>query len=302
MVYKVEKATDEIAFDLRNFGWTHGKRDVFQPSKRSLENVTNAAFAAGLDGVAIARCYDDRYEMIRATHTGLPKHLHAVDLHALSGLSKSERCFRVERLDDGRSVYIMRGQMTPTRDVVDGRVVKAHPYVLGYEGRILSDRSLQETLARMRGQKGLVTMVHPFVRPFLGVGAEELPGEFLEMARPCLDYLEVDAAVRGQNNSMVQAYARKYDLPLVAVSNAHSLSQFGVAYIRFKRSLLDDTNEHTFFESLGEILRERKFEAVAGQSPLGSLAWHYFILAGYTAMGVARRDKSRVMVGGAGEQ
>lgn len=289
MVYKVEKSPSELAFDLRNFAWVHGKRDIFQPGKRSLEKIANAALDASLDGIAISRCYDDRFEYLRDTAKDLPVGMKAVSLDGFSQLGN--RVYKV--ISNYKVIYIMRGQMTPTRDVINSAVVKSHPYALGYKGNIPNNLPLEETLADMRAKKGLITLVHPFTEPFLGVGTEILPTEFLERARPYLVYLEQDSSILGDNNSRVYQYAFTHRIPIIAVSNAHSLRQFGISYIKFNKNLLDAKNEDTFFSSLVEIIRLGRFRNHFRQSPRSILAWHYFILACHTAACITRRDKSQ---------
>lgn len=304
MAHCVEKAKDELAFDLRNFGWTHGKRDIFQPGQRSLENVAEAAFKAGLDGIAIARCYDDRYETIRDTLDSgsyIEQDWTSVvgsDQRKSDSLRVNvlgESLYTVSKNVDGKMkrLYVMRGQMTPTCDIVGGVKVKAHPYALGYEGSIENNLPLEETLHEMKKKNALITMVHPFTKPFFGVGTEELSGAFLSKAVSYLDYLEWDAAIRGENNRKVQAYAKARGLPVVAVSNAHSPSQFGVSCIKFKEDLLDAYDEESFFASLAAVIKGEKFVNVQRQQSMRAVLWHYAILAAYTALGIARRDKSK---------
>lgn len=84
-----------------------------------------------------------------------------------------------------------------------------------------------ETIARVREQGGLVGIPHPFDR-FRGSlsRAGELSG-FVGL----VDWIEIhNARLVGAGNEQAVAFAREHDVPGVAVSDAHSLLEIGVAY------------------------------------------------------------------------
>jgi predicted metal-dependent phosphoesterase TrpH len=84
-----------------------------------------------------------------------------------------------------------------------------------------------ETVAAVREQGGLVGIPHPFDR---------LRGSMLLDARmsaliPLVDWVEVhNARLVGGGNERAAVLAREYGLPGVAVSDAHSVLEVGVAY------------------------------------------------------------------------
>ncbi|MBM4408408.1 MAG: PHP domain-containing protein [Chloroflexi bacterium] len=85
----------------------------------------------------------------------------------------------------------------------------------------------QETIARVRAQGGLVGIPHPFDR-FRG---SLLRTEALAGIAGAVDWIEVhNARILGGGNDRAQAFAREHGLPGVAVSDAHSLMEIGVAY------------------------------------------------------------------------
>ena len=84
-----------------------------------------------------------------------------------------------------------------------------------------------ETIALVRAQGGLVGIPHPFDR-FRGslLRTESLAGIAADV-----DWIEVhNARIVGGGNDRAQAFAREHGLPGVAVSDAHSLLEIGVAY------------------------------------------------------------------------
>jgi len=84
-----------------------------------------------------------------------------------------------------------------------------------------------ETVAAIREQGGLVGIPHPFDR---------LRGSLLTDARmaavaPLIDWVEVhNARLVGGGNERAAIFAREHEHPGVAVSDAHSVLEIGVAY------------------------------------------------------------------------
>lgn len=84
-----------------------------------------------------------------------------------------------------------------------------------------------DTIAAARAQGALVGIPHPFDR---------LRGSLLRDARmtalaPLVDWVEVhNARLIGNGNEQAAEFAREHDLPGVAVSDAHSVVEVGVAY------------------------------------------------------------------------
>ena len=87
--------------------------------------------------------------------------------------------------------------------------------------------SAVEAVAAVREQGGLVGIPHPFDR---------LRGSILRDARmtslaSMVDWVEVyNARLVGNGNDQAAAFAAEHDLPGVAVSDAHSVMEVGVAY------------------------------------------------------------------------
>jgi hypothetical protein len=85
-----------------------------------------------------------------------------------------------------------------------------------------------EAIAEVRAQGGLVGIPHPFDR-FRG---SMLTDEVLEAVAPLIDWVEIHNAriMVGTGNAQAAAFARANGLPGVAVSDAHSAMEIGVAY------------------------------------------------------------------------
>jgi predicted metal-dependent phosphoesterase TrpH len=92
--------------------------------------------------------------------------------------------------------------------------------------------SVVETIAAVREQGGLVGIPHPFDRLRGSLLREEAA---LDALADKIDWIEThNARVVGQGNQHAAEYAREHGLPGVAVSDAHSILEIGVAYTRLE--------------------------------------------------------------------
>jgi predicted metal-dependent phosphoesterase TrpH len=89
-------------------------------------------------------------------------------------------------------------------------------------------RPVRETIEAVRAHGGLVGIPHPFDR-FRG---SMLKDPRLEAMAQLVDWVETHNArvVGGSGNERAQQFAREMGLPGVAVSDAHSVLEVGVAY------------------------------------------------------------------------
>jgi hypothetical protein len=91
--------------------------------------------------------------------------------------------------------------------------------------------SAVDTIAAARDQGGLVGIPHPFD----GLRGSLLRDERLEVLGDRVDWVEThNARVVGQGNQRAAEYARERELPGVAVSDAHSILEIGVAYTKLE--------------------------------------------------------------------
>ena len=88
-----------------------------------------------------------------------------------------------------------------------------------------------EAATAIREQGGLVGLAHPFDRFRAGAGRHGWEHE-LELLVPLLDYVEAWNArlVIGKGNLWAADFAAAHGLPGVAVSDAHTVMELGVAY------------------------------------------------------------------------
>src|SRR5258705_7099728 len=87
--------------------------------------------------------------------------------------------------------------------------------------------SAVETIAAAREQGGLVGIPHPFDR----MRGSLLRDASMASLAPLVDWVEThNARVVGHGNADAQAFALEHGLPGIAVSDAHSIMEVGVAY------------------------------------------------------------------------
>lgn len=92
--------------------------------------------------------------------------------------------------------------------------------------------SAQETVARIKGQGGLVYVPHPFDSYRKGA----IGRETLDTIRAEVDLIEVLNArnLRPEDDAKALYYAEEHGLAVAAGSDAHSIGEFGNAYLRME--------------------------------------------------------------------
>ncbi len=120
----------------------------------------------------------------------------------------------------------------PELTVIVGQEVKTRDGdIIGVflERDVPRDLPSAEAIAEIRSQGGLVGIPHPFDR-FRGSLLNE---ELLGSLAPLVDWVETHNAriMVGKGNEQAAAFAGAHDLPGVAVSDAHSAMEIGVAYV-----------------------------------------------------------------------
>lgn len=91
--------------------------------------------------------------------------------------------------------------------------------------------ALVDAAARIREQGGVVGLAHPFDRFRAGAGRRGWEDDLAKLL-PLLDYVEVWNArlIVGNGNRLAAEFAKERELPGVAVSDAHTILEVGVAY------------------------------------------------------------------------
>jgi len=92
-------------------------------------------------------------------------------------------------------------------------------------------KSPAEAAALIHEQGGLAGLAHPFDRYRQGAGRSGWEKE-LEEVTPLLDFVEIWNArlFLGDGNAQAAEFARKFEIPGIAVSDAHTTIEVGVAY------------------------------------------------------------------------
>ena len=118
----------------------------------------------------------------------------------------------------------------PELTVIIGEEVKTRDgdlICLFLERAIPPGLSAQETIAAAREQGGLVGIPHPFDR----MRGSILRDAAMASLAPAVDWVEThNARIVGHGNEDAAAFAHDHGLPGVAVSDAHSIMEIGVAY------------------------------------------------------------------------
>ncbi len=155
--------------------------------------------------------------------------------------------------------------------------------------RIPPNLSAEETVERIKDQKGLVYVPHPFAT-----------GVYMRLKKSKLDALirRVDV-IEGWNSRGIlksaderaQAYARAHNKPFAAGSDAHSRFEIGAAYM-----------EMDAFRGKGDFLEKLKSGTLVGRKtsilfPTGSLVLgRAKVMAGHKTERAALKRKSRIRV------
>ena len=119
----------------------------------------------------------------------------------------------------------------PNLQVIVGEEVKTADgdlVALFLERAVVPGRPARETIDEVRAQGGLVGIPHPFDK----YRGSMLKDPRLEAIGTLVDWVEAHNArvVGGSGNERAAAFARELGLPGVAVSDAHSVIEVGVAY------------------------------------------------------------------------
>lgn len=132
--------------------------------------------------------------------------------------------------------------------IVAEEVLTPHGEIMGMFLRetIPSGLSVEETVARIKAQDGLVCIPHAFdiFRP------SALGEKIVEEIAPQIDVMEVFNARSPllRSSSRALAFARKYGIPQSAGSDAHTLGEIGNAYVEMR----EFNGKEDFLEALAQ--------------------------------------------------
>lgn len=184
-------------------------------------------------------------------------------------------------------VYFVNGQ---TVNVLENG--KRFDHLVIGSNQVPNKRTLRDTIAYGL-DNGLIQIAeHPFVLNHYGIGRARL-----------LEHLADFDALEGFNaqvlwlvagyNVQAKAFAREYQRPAIAVSDAHRIEDAGLSHVAF-HSAPDTRNEGAFFQSLKKLLREGSFETVEEFEPLLRFARWFTLL--HWGIRVAKKRLARESV------
>jgi predicted metal-dependent phosphoesterase TrpH len=162
---------------------------------------------------------------------------------------------------DGLTVIVGQEVRTSTGDLI----------ALYVEQPIVPGLAPAEAARRIREQGGLVGLAHPFDRFRAGAGRRGWEAE-LESLIPLLDFVEIWNArlFLGNGNADAAAFAATHNIPGVAVSDAHTVLEVGVAYT-ILRSPLTTADEMRAALATAELVTARGSRVVRLGMPVTKL-------------------------------
>ena len=122
-------------------------------------------------------------------------------------------------------------KMAPFPVIVAEEILTPHGEIMGMflKETIPSGLSVEETIARIRAQGGLVNIPHPFET----IRGSSLNSKLIEEIAEQIDLMEVlnSRSPFLANSAKAQAFAQKHGIAQGAGSDAHTLYEIGNAYV-----------------------------------------------------------------------
>jgi hypothetical protein len=122
-------------------------------------------------------------------------------------------------------------ELTPFTVIVAEEILTTHGEIMGMflQEEIPGGLSVEQTIARIRAQNGLVCIPHPFDR----LRYSALDGDIIEELGEQIDVIEVfnSRSLLANPSNKAQLFAEKYGIRQSAGSDAHTASEIGNAYI-----------------------------------------------------------------------
>jgi len=208
-------------------------------------------------------CVSDPTKVVRAAAARGLTHLVVTDHDRIDGALRAR-----DAAPAGLTVIV--GEEVRT---ADGDLIAAF-----LESPVAPGASAADTIAAVRAQGGLVGIPHPFDR---------FRGSLLRDARmaslaPTVDWVEShNARIVGSGNERAAAFAREHGLPGVAVSDAHTIVEIGVAYT----ALTGDPSTPS-----GLLTALREVELVPGRASYAVRLWTPVAKGIQRVRGRGRRD------------
>jgi predicted metal-dependent phosphoesterase TrpH len=219
------------------------------------------------------------------SHDSLLKPEHLVE----ACLRKGINCIAVtdhNEIEGARAVK----RMAPFTVIIGEEIRTAEGEVTGLflKERIPPFLSAEETVKRIKAQKGLVYIPHPFAA---GV-AMRLKRNVLERLLGYVDIIEGwnSRGILRTDDMKAQAFARMHRLPFAAGSDAHTRFEIGRAYVEMQAF----RNKREFLERLGKgVLQGRKTALVHPFSSV--MVGRAKVLAGHRTEAARERRRKKLV-------
>jgi predicted metal-dependent phosphoesterase TrpH len=176
-----------------------------------------------------------------------------------------------DRIDGAIAAREIARRIYPDLTVIVGQEVKTTggDLIAAFlERPISSGLPPVEAIAEIRAQGGLVGIPHPFDR----FRSSLLTNQLLSTIAPLVDWVEVHNAriMVGDGNQRAATFAKANGLPGVAVSDAHSAIEIGVAYLAVDGDLSSPSGLLAALTSV-ELVRGRATFFVRAVTPIAKL-------------------------------
>ncbi len=259
--------------DLHSYGWLTFERSRFElpgisyRGPRTLQRLADQCHAVNLAVTAFTNFGDRRYEQLRDTALQLPSD------YAFTDLLEDGQSIALRVTPPGKSpVFILRGQQVLTKE---GNLT-----TVGAPRQLRDGLTLEDSIKEAKDTGALVIAVNPHTRQ--GAGGEVTPGleaytksigtatlvRTLDRFAGFYDAVQIFSASSwprsfsdllhyGRVNAKAETYAEQYNLPGIAVSEAHAPHHMGLAYITIPRLATKDAR--SLLESIRSNLATRNF-------------------------------------------
>jgi predicted metal-dependent phosphoesterase TrpH len=175
---------------------------------------------------ALGRAFVDLHCHTRASFDSLARPADVVRVAAARGLTHLAITDH-DRIDGALEA---RAAAPPGLTIVVGqeiRTTEGDLIGLFLDEAVPAGLSAEDAIGAVRAQGGLVGVPHPFDRFRGSLGRDER----LDRLAPLVDWVEThNARLVGSGNERAAEFARRHGLPGVAVSDAHTTTEIGVAY------------------------------------------------------------------------
>ncbi len=249
--------------DLHTYGWPTFERGRFElpgisyQGERSLQALVDRCSEVNLDLIGLVNFGDTRFQQVYETAKDLPSGYQVERL-----IQKREPILVIVHPPNEKPVTVLRGQQVLTQE--------GHILILGAPKQLPDGKHLEDTVKEARELGCLIIAPTPYFVQGKNVegttpGAAEytapIPTDELKTRfENCLgffDAIETFSAspwprslmdlfrLKEQNRASAQ-FGQRYNIPQVAVSEAHALSHLGKAYISFAEQI----NNGNVIESL----------------------------------------------------